>query len=108
MTAPARVIEVMAWRPPSPGSNTRDCDWREDALCAQADPEAFFPEGGARNKSVKAICERCPVRERCLQWALDHHPVDGIWGGMSERERRRLLVAAIPADNPQSIRRLAA
>jgi Transcription factor WhiB len=108
VTAPVRVVEVLAWHPPAPGSNIRDRDWREAGLCAQADPEVWFPEGGARNKSVKAICDRCPVRERCLQHALDNHPIDEIWGGTSERERRRLVAGANPADDARPVRRLAA
>lgn len=105
MTAPARVVEVLGWHPPAPGSNVRDRDWRDAGLCAQADPEAFFPEKGAKNAAVKRICLRCPIREQCLNWALENHPVEGIWGGLSERERRRMLLAAVPV---QSRREMAA
>lgn len=64
--------------------------WQEYALCAQTDPEAFFPEKGGSTREAKAVCDMCDVREQCLQYALDNDERFGIWGGMSERERRRL------------------
>lgn len=67
-----------------------DEPWRDDAICAQTDPEAFFPEKGGSTKEAKKICQGCPVRHECLQYALDHEERFGIWGGLSERERRRL------------------
>jgi WhiB family redox-sensing transcriptional regulator len=71
-----------------------DQDWRERALCAQTDPEAFFPEKGGSTREGKLICSRCEVRADCLQYAMDHDERFGIWGGLSERERRRLRRAA--------------
>ncbi len=65
-------------------------DWQEDALCAQADPEAFFPEKGGSTRAAKSICGRCPAKEACLQYALDNDERHGIWGGLSEPERREL------------------
>lgn len=65
-------------------------DWRERAVCAQTDPEAFYPEKGGSTKAAKAMCAVCPVRERCLIDALDNDERFGIWGGMSERERRKM------------------
>lgn len=65
-------------------------NWRRDALCAQTDPEAFFPEKGGSAKEAKRICALCPVTTQCLQYALDRDERFGIFGGMSERERRRL------------------
>lgn len=65
-------------------------------LCAQADPEAWFPDKGGSTRAAKAICNGdttrppCPVRDECLAWALANNERFGIWGGMSERERRRL------------------
>lgn len=64
--------------------------WQEEALCAQTDPEAFFPEKGGSTREAKHICRMCGVREQCLQYALDNDERFGIWGGLSERERRRL------------------
>jgi WhiB family transcriptional regulator, redox-sensing transcriptional regulator len=64
--------------------------WQERALCAQTDPEAFFPEKGGSTREAKRICTGCEVRAECLEYALEHDERFGIWGGLSERERRRL------------------
>ncbi|OLT15769.1 WhiB family transcriptional regulator [Pseudonocardia sp. CNS-139] len=69
-------------------------DWQERALCAQTDPEAFFPEKGGSTREAKRICSGCEVRAECLEYALAHDERFGIWGGLSERERRRLRRAA--------------
>ena len=68
--------------------------WQQLALCAQTDPEAFFPEKGGSTREAKAVCQSCSVREECLEYALAHDERFGIWGGLSERERRRLRRAA--------------
>jgi WhiB family transcriptional regulator, redox-sensing transcriptional regulator len=65
-------------------------EWQERALCAQTDPEAFFPEKGGSTREAKQICNSCEVRSECLEYALGHDERFGIWGGLSERERRRL------------------
>jgi WhiB family transcriptional regulator, redox-sensing transcriptional regulator len=65
-------------------------NWQERALCAQTDPESFFPEKGGSTREAKRICSGCEVRAECLEYALAHDERFGIWGGMSERERRRL------------------
>jgi WhiB family redox-sensing transcriptional regulator len=67
-----------------------DEQWQERALCAQTDPEAFFPEKGGSTREAKRICLGCEVKDRCLDYALAHDERFGIWGGLSERERRRL------------------
>ena len=64
--------------------------WQTDALCAQTDPEAFFPEKGGSTRDAKRICASCDVRDQCLEYALQNDERFGIWGGLSERERRRL------------------
>jgi WhiB family redox-sensing transcriptional regulator len=69
---------------------TEDDQWQERALCAQTDPEAFFPEKGGSTREAKRICLGCEVRDECLDYALAHDERFGIWGGLSERERRRL------------------
>jgi WhiB family transcriptional regulator, redox-sensing transcriptional regulator len=69
---------------------TADDQWQERALCAQTDPEAFFPEKGGSTREAKRICLGCEVRDACLEYALAHDERFGIWGGLSERERRRL------------------
>ncbi len=64
--------------------------WQERALCAQTDPEAFFPEKGGSTREAKRICLGCDVKDECLEYALANDERFGIWGGLSERERRRL------------------
>jgi len=64
--------------------------WTDGALCAQADPEDWFPEKGQSTRIAKAICCRCPVKAPCLAYALDRGERFGVWGGLSERERRVL------------------
>ncbi len=64
--------------------------WQENALCAQTDPEAFFPEKGGSTREAKRICLGCEVKDACLEYALAKDERFGIWGGLSERERRRL------------------
>jgi WhiB family redox-sensing transcriptional regulator len=71
-------------------SDEDDDQWQERGLCAQTDPEAFFPEKGGSTREAKRICQGCEVRDRCLEYALANDERFGIWGGLSERERRRL------------------
>ncbi|WP_231839643.1 MULTISPECIES: WhiB family transcriptional regulator [Blastococcus] len=61
-----------------------------DALCAETDPEAFFPDKGGSTRDAKRVCAGCPVRAECLEYALASDERFGIWGGLSERERRRV------------------
>jgi WhiB family transcriptional regulator, redox-sensing transcriptional regulator len=70
-----------------------DDAWRLDALCAETDPEAFFPEKGGSTREAKRVCSGCAVRVECLESALANDERFGIWGGLSERERRRLRLA---------------
>ncbi|MGK2348327.1 WhiB family transcriptional regulator [Actinomyces sp. W5033] len=69
--------------------------WQERALCAQTDPDAFFPEKGGSTREAKRVCAACEVREECLEYALAHDERFGIWGGLSERERRKLKRRAV-------------
>ena len=64
--------------------------WRQQAACRDADTELFFPESDADAGPALAICATCPVREACLDFALATNQADGIWGGATEAERRRL------------------
>jgi WhiB family transcriptional regulator, redox-sensing transcriptional regulator len=73
-----------------PGTDAEDQGWQERALCAETDPEAFFPEKGGSTREAKKICTGCQVRTECLEYALANDERFGIWGGLSERERRRL------------------
>lgn len=68
-----------------------DLDWQDDALCAQTDPEAFFPETGGSIRPATDICFACEVREQCLKYAMDNNfDYDGIFGGLSPKNRRKL------------------
>jgi WhiB family redox-sensing transcriptional regulator len=69
--------------------------WQERALCAQTDPEAFFPEKGGSTREAKKVCLACEVRGECLEYALANDERFGIWGGLSERERRKLKKRAV-------------
>ncbi|WP_431813254.1 WhiB family transcriptional regulator [Kocuria sp. cx-455] len=74
----------------SEGDAEGELAWQTDALCAQTDPEAFFPEKGGSTRDAKRVCEACPVSGECLDYAMSNDEKFGIWGGLSERERRRL------------------
>ena len=68
-------------------------DWAAQAACRTTDPDTLFVQGAAQNR-VKAICLGCTVRTECLADALDNNVEFGVWGGMTERERRALRVRA--------------
>jgi WhiB family redox-sensing transcriptional regulator len=68
----------------------KDRAWVSKALCRETDPDALFVPGAAQRKAV-VICRHCPVMQECAAEALDHKVEYGVWGGMTERERRRLL-----------------
>ena len=71
-------------------SGMEDRGWQSRANCMGVDPDLFFPERGASTREAKEVCRGCVVRDNCLEYALDSGEKFGIWGGMSERERRRL------------------
>jgi WhiB family transcriptional regulator, redox-sensing transcriptional regulator len=64
--------------------------WRRQANCMGVDPDLFFPERGSSTREAKEVCRGCVVREECLEFALENGEKFGIWGGLSERERRRI------------------
>jgi WhiB family redox-sensing transcriptional regulator len=80
----AAVLEL------APLLDAAELTWADRALCAEVDPEIFFPEKGGSTLQPKRVCRACPVRAECLDWALEHGERFGIWGGLSERERRPL------------------
>jgi WhiB family transcriptional regulator, redox-sensing transcriptional regulator len=98
--APTRARDhCLDWRDDAACPDWRDdaaCpDWRDDAACRDADPELFFPDGEIRSaqaqvKTAKLICRGCPVSVTCLSWALASGEEAGIWGGLTEDERRTL------------------
>ena len=77
------------------GSTLESLGWQDRALCAQTDPEAFFPETGGSTREAKKVCSSCEVRIECLDYALAHDERFGVWGGLSERERRKLKRRAV-------------
>lgn len=89
--APARTVTVRPVVVEEP--------WRKDAVCAQTDPESFFPEKGGSTREAKSVCASCTASAECLDYAIDNHERFGIWGGLSERERRK-VAAALRAPAP--------
>ncbi|GAA3082890.1 MULTISPECIES: WhiB family transcriptional regulator [Streptomyces] len=79
--------DVLTFPAPRPAA---DLAWREDALCAQAGPEFFFPAPGSSTREAKQLCGACEGRVACLEYALAHDERFGVWGGLSEKERLRL------------------
>jgi WhiB family redox-sensing transcriptional regulator len=65
--------------------------WRQRAACKGVDPDIFYPTSDEEAEEAKAICATCPVREACLEYALANRERDGVWGGATERERRRMI-----------------
>ena len=65
-------------------------DWTKRALCAEVDPDLFFPEIGDDVAGAKRICKACDVKEECLKYSLDNDERFGVWGGLSEHNRRKL------------------
>ncbi len=80
------LMLVSADTTPAPEVRT----WQERANCLGVDPDLFFPERGASTREAKGVCNGCEVRLDCLEYALINGEKFGIWGGLSERERRRL------------------
>lgn len=74
----------------APDQSWPDQDWAARSACVTADPDDLFVSGAAQNRA-KQVCLGCPVRTECLGDALDHRVEFGVWGGMTERERRALL-----------------
>lgn len=82
----------MKRRATGPTSTDRQAGWWEQAACRNADPETFFPrsQSNEASREAKAVCCGCPVRRECLNDALASGRTDGVWGGLTERERRAL------------------
>lgn len=73
--------------------------WQQQAICPQTDAESFFPEKGGSTREAKAVCASCPVIAECLAYALDHDIRFGVWGGMSENQRRQIRNGKSPTDD---------
>ncbi len=65
--------------------------WRQRAACRGVDPDVFYPVSDEEAEEAKSICRVCPVREACLEYALANRERDGVWGGATERDRRRMV-----------------
>ena len=88
------IVELM--------SGMEDRGWQARANCMGVDPDLFFPERGASTREAKEVCRGCVVREDCLDYAIANGEKFGIWGGMSERERRRVRRARVLAQQSAS------
>lgn len=71
--------------------NETEVAWMQEGLCRFYPPAAFFPSDGNGVTAARAICAECPVKAPCLEYALENRIEHGVWGGCSERERRRQL-----------------
>lgn len=100
---PYTVSPYLRSFPLGPAEPVAGLGWQDKALCAETDPDAFFPERGGSTREAKRVCRSCEVRAECLEYALGHEVGQfGVWGGMSERERRRLRrAAASPVPQPR-------
>ena len=65
--------------------------WRQRAACRGVEPDIFYPVTEEEAEDARSICRGCAVMEACLEWALAHRERDGVWGGATERERRRMI-----------------
>lgn len=102
MTAAPRAIEVLAWHPQVPGSDSHvgrisadappapDGDWEGRGRCAEVGGDLFYPEDGESAAPALRVCAACEVRARCLDWALETGQVWGVWGGTTERQRQAM------------------
>lgn len=68
-----------------------DYDWMQDGNCRNYPPSTFFPSDGVGVDIARKLCESCPVKQPCLEYALTERVDHGVWGGCSDRERRRIL-----------------
>jgi WhiB family redox-sensing transcriptional regulator len=72
-------------------NSTPSLSWRQHASCRGLDALVFYPTSEEATEEAKAICAECPVREPCLEYAITNRERDGVWGGATERERRRMV-----------------
>ena len=91
-------------RPAAASYRGEDLDWMLDGLCAQTDPELFFPENGANPNAAVRVCRACPVLTQCAIYAIARPGLDGIWGATTPRQRRAMRRHACP----RSVRKVAA
>ena len=77
-----------------PMENPAETKWMADGNCANKAPSVFFPSDGVGVEKAKLVCEGCPVTDQCLEYAIAHRIDHGVWGGTSERQRRRIIRAS--------------
>ncbi len=82
-----------------------DTTWMSHGNCAHRDPSMFFPSDGVGVEIARTACEGCPVKTQCLEYAIAERIDHGVWGGCSERERRRIIRSrqTKPADQPVAV-----
>ena len=85
------VYEPSRCEPSRPGSESLAIEWVARRRCADIDTNVFFPNDGAGVIAAQKVCGECPVKDRCREYALANNITHGVWGGTSERERRRIL-----------------
>lgn len=88
------------WKLINPVVEEENREWLQRANCTGVDPDLFFPERGSSTREAKEVCRGCVVREDCLDYAIARNEKFGIWGGLSERDRRkvrRLRLSAMAA-----------
>lgn len=84
-----------------PMDTSADTKWMAEGNCAHKPPSLFFPSDGVGVEKAKAVCEGCPVAVQCLEYAIENRIDHGVWGGTSERQRRRIIRArAVAATQP--------
>ena len=87
-------MTAVEWSPgaagPLLGDDPGELAWQDKARCAEVDGDLFFPPRGGSSQGAKLICRGCEVRTECLEYALEHDMREGIWGGLSENQRRRI------------------
>ncbi len=97
MATPAHSLEI--WPRIDAGAVAQVTSWQDHANCSGADHDLFFPQPGASTRKAKAICEACEVKAECLEFAITQgERIIGIWGGLSERERRKIRWGRIDPD----------
>jgi len=99
---------VAAFLSAAVAADAADRPWQARALCAEVDPDLWFPEKGGSTAPAKALCHQCPVMQTCRSEALANDERHGVWGGLSERERRRIVGPRRPAPAPGIRREVAA
>lgn len=68
-------------------------NWMDTAICRSLDSSLFFPEDGQRSAEAKLVCSTCIHQSACLEYAVQHGIRDGVWGGVAERDRRKMIAA---------------